>query len=101
AVSGDRDGLPNVLMEAQSQRLACLSTPVGGVPEVIRSGETGLLVQPENSAALADALVRLVRDPDLRERLGRAGEAHVRANFDSRAGLRTLAALFEGALADG
>lgn len=100
AVNGDRDGLPNVLMEAQSQRVACLSTPVGGVPEVIRSGETGLLVPPENSAALADALVRLIRDPDLRERLGRAGEAHVRAKFDSRAGLGTLVALFKGALAD-
>lgn len=100
AASGDRDGLPNVLMEAQSQRLACLSTPAGGVPEVIRGGETGLLVPPDDSAALADALVRLIRDPDLRERLGKAGEAHVRAKFDSRAGLGTLVALFNGALAD-
>jgi glycosyltransferase involved in cell wall biosynthesis len=100
ARNGDRDGLPNVLMEALSQRLVCLSTRVGGVPELIRNGETGLLVAPEDSAALAAALVRLIRDPDLRQRLAIAGERHVRATFDMRAGMARLVALFEASLAE-
>lgn len=100
ARNGDRDGLPNVLMEALSQRLVCLSTCVGGVPELIRNGETGLLVASEDSAALAAALVRLIRDPDLRQRLAIAGERHVRATFDMRAGMARLVALFEASLAE-
>ncbi len=75
AANGDRDGLPNVLMEAQSQRLACISTLVGGVPEIIRDGETGLLVPPNDSVRLAEALMKLIRDPDLRNLLGSAAEA--------------------------
>jgi len=100
ASDGDRDGLPNVLMEAQSQRLACLSTTVGGVPEVIRHGDTGLLVPPDDSAALAEALTRLICDPDLRNRLGSAGERYVRENFDMRSGLSTLVMLFRESLAE-
>ena len=98
AANGDRDGLPNVLMEAQSQRLACLSTTAGGVPEVIRHGLTGLLVPPEDAAALADAIARLIVDPDWRARLAIAGESHVRAGFDMRKGLGTLVALFDASL---
>jgi glycosyltransferase involved in cell wall biosynthesis len=98
AGNGDRDGLPNVLVEAQSQRVACLSTAVGGIPELIRDGETGLLVPPEDNHALAEALARLIRDPELRIRLARAGERHARAMFDKRAGLSQLTALFESSL---
>jgi len=100
ARNGDRDGLPNVLMEAQSQRLACISTAVGGVPELIRNGETGLLVSADDSSALAAAVVRLIRDPDLRRRLAIAGERHVRTTFDMRAGMDRLVALFETSLAE-
>ena len=98
ATNGDRDGLPNVLMEAQSQRLACISTLVGGVPEIIRDGETGLLVPPNDSVRLAEALMKLIRDPDLRNRLGSAAEQHVRAHFDMHRGLQTLVRLLEEAL---
>ncbi|MCL4764831.1 MAG: glycosyltransferase family 4 protein [Hyphomicrobiaceae bacterium] len=102
AGNGDRDGLPNVLMEAQSQRLACLSTLAGGVPELIRDGETGLLAPPGDSGALADGLAALIRDPGLRERLAAAGERHVRAKFDMRPGLDELVALLDASLgADG
>ncbi len=99
ARNGDRDGLPNVLMEAQSQRLVCLSTSAGGVPELIRDGETGLLVPPDDAEALAQGLVRLIRDPGLRERLAAAGERHVRAAFDMRAGLDAIVALHAASLA--
>ena len=55
ADDGDRDGLPNVLMEAQSQRLACISTDVSAIPELIEDGVTGLLVPPD-PAGLARAM---------------------------------------------
>ena len=94
ADDGDRDGLPNVLVEAQSQRLACISTPISGIPELIVDGETGTLVPSENAAALAAAIAALSRDPERRRRLATAGEARVRAAFDMHAGLTQLAALF-------
>lgn len=77
ADDGDRDGLPNVLMEAQSQGLACLSTRVSAVPELIIENETGLLVEPDNSDALGKALHRLITTPSLRQKLGLAGQARV------------------------
>lgn len=83
AEDGDRDGLPNVLMEAQSQGLAVLSTAVSAVPELIRDGETGALVQPGDIAGLAAALITLIADADLRRRYGAAGADRVRSEFDA------------------
>ncbi len=95
AADGDRDGLPNVLVEAASQRLACVSTAVSGVPELLTDGENGLVVPPEAPQALAEALERAIRDPALRQRLGEAAEARVRTHFDHRASVRELTRLFE------
>jgi glycosyltransferase involved in cell wall biosynthesis len=95
ASDGDRDGLPNVLVEAASQRLACLSTAVSGVPELIEDGITGLLVPPENPGALAAAIERGARDPDLRNRLGAAAEKRVRGSFDYKTSIAVLSALFK------
>jgi glycosyltransferase involved in cell wall biosynthesis len=81
AADGDRDGLPNVLVEAGSQRLACLSTRVSAVPELIEEGQTGLLVEPGDPAGLARALEQLIRAPSLRDRLGRSAEHRVRREF--------------------
>lgn len=94
SADGDRDGLPNVLVEAASQRLACLSTRVSGVPELLDDGVSGVLVEPGDVPALAAALERLIRDPALRERLGTAAEARVRTHFDHAACLAGLLALF-------
>lgn len=91
---GDRDGLPNVLVEAQSQRLVCISTPISGIPELIVDGETGALVPSEDARALAAAIAALSRDPERRTKLAAAGEARVRAAFDMHRGLTQLAALF-------
>jgi glycosyltransferase involved in cell wall biosynthesis len=92
---GDRDGLPNVLVEASSQRLACVSTNISGVPELLSDGENGLLVPPEDAPALAAALERAIRDPALRHKLGAAAEQRVRTAFDYHASVRQLKALFE------
>lgn len=92
---GDRDGLPNVLVEASSQRLACISSGISGVPELIGDGDNGLIVPPEDAAALAAAIERAIRDPALRARLGAAAEQRVRTAFDYHASVRQLTELFE------
>jgi glycosyltransferase involved in cell wall biosynthesis len=94
ARNGDRDGLPNVLMEAQSQELCCLATDLSGIPELVEDGRSGVLVPPADPGALSEALARLIADPDLRARLGVAGREHVRASFAAEAGLDMLAGLF-------
>ena len=63
ATDGDRDGLPNVLMEAQVLGVACLSTAVSAIPELITEGESGLVVPPGDPDALAAGLVALSDNP--------------------------------------
>ncbi len=94
ADDGDRDGLPNVLMEAQSQGLAVLSTRVSAVPELIDDSVTGCLVPPRDRGALSAALAALITDPARRVRLGRAGQARVREAFAMSRGIDRLAAKF-------
>ncbi|MCV6610745.1 MAG: glycosyltransferase family 4 protein [Amphritea sp.] len=91
---GDRDGLPNVLMEAQSQGLCCLATDISGIPELITNNENGLLVRPEDPQGLAQALQRLISDDQLRLQLGQAGKKHLRENFDVEIGIDQLVDLF-------
>ena len=100
APDGDRDGLPNVLVEAQSQGLACISTDVGGVAELIGPGQNGLLVAPDDPAGLAAAILTLVRDPATRARFGRAGAFRVAKDFDAIRAVVALAGLFDGPAGD-
>jgi len=99
ATDGDRDGLPNVLLEAQSQRVACVSTPVSGIPELIVDGVTGLLVPPRAPDALAAALSRLIADPSLRRTLGDAGFERTTTRFSLDGGADRLAQRFASCLA--
>jgi len=94
AGDGDRDGLPNVLIEAQSQRVPCIATSVSGIPELIEDDVTGLLAPPGDPAALAQALSSLIRDPARRAALAVAGERRVRAAFAMRSGIEALAERF-------
>jgi glycosyltransferase involved in cell wall biosynthesis len=96
AADGDRDGLPNVLVEAASQRLAIVSTTVSGIPELIRDGVEGLLVPPDDPARLAAALLRLAREPELRDVLAGNAERRVRSEFDHDLSIAFLMALFDG-----
>jgi glycosyltransferase involved in cell wall biosynthesis len=93
ASNGDRDGLPNVLMEAQIMGLPVAATRMAGIPELVIDGETGVLVDPGDAPALAEALVSLARDPATRARLAAAGRTRVRSHFSAEAGLDHLAAL--------
>ncbi len=94
AKDGDRDGLPNVLMEAQSQGLVCLSSEVSGVPELIADGETGLLSPPGDRDALRGRLQSLIENPDLRRKLGTAGRNRVRSEFSCEKGIDLLSRKF-------
>jgi glycosyltransferase involved in cell wall biosynthesis len=89
--SGDRDGLPNVLMEAQAFALPVLSTDISGIPELVRHGENGWLVPQQDPDALAAAIRKLIAEPDLRRRLGQAGVRSVHQNFASGPGIDFLA----------
>ncbi|NMG75569.1 glycosyltransferase [Aromatoleum diolicum] len=92
---GDRDGIPNVLLEAMAMQLAVISTIVSGIPELVRDEETGLLVDPDHPTALARAIRRLAGDPALRTRLGEAARAAVAEGFDNDRNLRLLRQLLE------
>jgi glycosyltransferase involved in cell wall biosynthesis len=70
-----------IFLEAMMHGLPCIGTRAGGIPEVVEDGVTGLLVPPDDPAALADALARLAGDPALRARLGQAGQAAYRGRF--------------------
>lgn len=98
AKSGDRDGLPNVLMEAQSMGLCCLSTKVSAIPELILDGETGVLVAPGAPDQLTDALSRLIQTPQTRHALGLAAAKRVRSEFSTDPGLDRLAEKFRKVL---
>ena len=93
AGDGDRDGLPNVLMEAATQGLSAVATNVSAIPEFIRDGETGLLVEPSDTAGLTNALKIMITQPDRRLRIGRASEICIRNEFDSGVGADAVAAL--------
>lgn len=90
AEDGDRDGLPNVLMEAQSQKLAVVATNLAGIAELVAPGETGLLVPPGAPENLSGALLRLMRDAPLRARLAEAGFQRVRREFSLERGIDDL-----------
>jgi glycosyltransferase involved in cell wall biosynthesis len=94
AEDGDRDGLPNVLMEAQSQRLPVIATELAGIPELVIDGETGALVPPDDAPALGAAIERLLRDAGLRDNMAAAGYARVRSVFAMERGVADLEGRF-------
>lgn len=79
------EGLPITVLEAMARGRPVVATPVGGTPEVVADGETGLLVPPHDPEALAEALRRLLADPDLRRRMGETGRSRVEERFSSDA----------------
>lgn len=83
--SGDRDGLPNVVLEAMACGLAVVGTDVAAIPTAVEHRVTGLLVEPGDVRALANAISELAKDPELRATLG----ANARARAIERFGLAT------------
>lgn len=87
------EGVPVVLMEAMAHSVPVVTTQVMGVPELVEDGHSGLLVPAGRVDLLVDALARLVRDPELRERLGANGREKVLAEFDVNESARQLRAV--------
>lgn len=91
---GDRDGLPNVLMEAQSQGLACIASNISGIPELVTDQQTGLLVPQGDVNALAQGLATLITNEPLRKQLAAAGKQRVTAEFSLDTTIEKLAQQF-------
>lgn len=98
--NGDRDGIPNVIMEALSCRMPVVATDVCGIREVIEDGVTGFLVPQRDPAALADAVRRMLADRENARRMAEAGRERVLQMFDSEATIRQLAELYAEQYAD-
>lgn len=90
---GDRDGIPNVLLEAMAMRLAVISTLVSGIPEVIRDGVNGLLIADRDPAALATAMAQLLGDAAARDRLGTQARQTVAEQFSNARNLQLVRGL--------
>jgi colanic acid/amylovoran biosynthesis glycosyltransferase len=99
APTGDRDGLPTSLLEAMALGAPVVSTPVGGIPEIVVDGRTGLLVPERDPEALADALQRLLADPAFAAELAERGRTHVESHYSLERSVGELRALFAGAAA--
>jgi glycosyltransferase involved in cell wall biosynthesis len=95
AHDGQMDGLPIALIEAMAAGKPVVAAPISGIPELVRHGVTGLMVDMTHPDRIAEALQALMTDPDLRERLGRAGEERVRGAFDVSVAAKKLIALFD------
>lgn len=96
--NGDRDGIPNVLMEAMASGTPIISTTVSGIPEIVRNGVNGLLVPPDDPASLARALLSLRSDPLLGQQLSSEACRTASENFDGEKFANELASLFTEAM---
>ena len=83
AADGDAEGLPSVIPEAMAQACPIIGSAQGGIAEAVQHGQTGLLVPPGDPTALAEAMHRLVSEPQLRHGLGQAAFAFVRAHLNA------------------
>lgn len=91
----DRDGIPNVLLEAMAMEIPVISTYVSGIPELVRNLETGLLVEPDEPVALAEAIRTLLTDTPLAQKLARQGRVLVEQEFNIYSSAARLLDLFE------
>jgi glycosyltransferase involved in cell wall biosynthesis len=92
------EGLPIALLEAMALERPSISTNVYAIPEAVKNMETGILIEPGDSNALAEAILKLKDDPALRAKLGAHGRRFVIANFDEREAAATAIAAYREAL---
>lgn len=95
APGGDRDGIPVVLMEAMAMQLPVISTPVSGIPELVRHQDTGWLVPERDAEALADAIAYLASHVEERDGMVRNGSLLIEREFDITTNVSRLARIFQ------
>ena len=88
------EGSPNVVLEAMAAGLPIAATDAGGVPEILEDGISGLLVQPGDPQAMAEAILRILQDKDLALKLGAAARSRVEATYTPQAYRRSLTKLY-------
>jgi glycosyltransferase involved in cell wall biosynthesis len=91
------EGVPTVLMEAMSCEVPVISTTISGIPELVHSHVTGLLVPPKDPASLKSAIAALAADPHLRQAMGKAGRQYVEQNYNLMKNTMKKAQLFQDA----
>lgn len=89
------EGIPVALMEAMAMEIPCVSTTIAGIPELIRSGVDGLLVAPADENQLAEALARLIDDPELRRRMGASARVRVENDYNLERSVKVLGEVFQ------
>src|SRR5262249_45685351 len=94
AMASFAEGIPVVLMEAMAMEIPCVSTWVNGIPELIENGVNGLLVPPSNVEEFTAAMRRMIEEPELRERLGRAARRTVLEHYDLMRNVDQLDGIF-------
>jgi glycosyltransferase involved in cell wall biosynthesis len=94
APDGDRDGIPNVLAESMAVGLPVVATHISGIPELVEHDRTGLLVSPGQPDKLAEAMLRMLTDVELRNRVCVEGKKRVVRKFDNRQLIRELAEIY-------
>ena len=97
--TGDRDGLPNVVLEAMASGRPVIASAIGAIPSAVQDSESGLLVPPGDAAALAGAIALVASDRALRERMGAAGRLVVERRFELAECTNRLVRCIEGAYA--
>jgi len=100
AEDGDRDGIPNVLFESMAMGVPVVATDVSAIPELVQTGETGLLVPPGRPERLAAAMLAMLTDDGLRQKVIPAARERVLRDFDHRALVGALADIYQEALSE-
>jgi glycosyltransferase involved in cell wall biosynthesis len=95
ARNGDRDGMPTALIEAMASGIPVITTPVTGIPELVKDGETGFLVPQHDATALADTLQKMINDAELRTRMGEKARQRAVEGFAIQRNASDLISLFQ------
>jgi glycosyltransferase involved in cell wall biosynthesis len=99
ALASFAEGIPVVLMEAMAMEIPCVATWITGIPELIRHGIDGWLVPPADEEQLADAIAKLMDNPELRGKLGRSARVRVQEKYDLQRNIERLAEIYRRRLA--
>lgn len=100
-LSSLREGLPNVVLEAMAYELPIVATAVNGVPRLVQHGSNGLLIPPAEPVGMASAILKLLQDPPLRQKLGQAARNTVETRYSFATRMTRLQAIYDEMLAEG